>query len=308
MNETRFVRFARSCDRQLSRRTALGGIAAMGVVALTASGFSPAVRAARAASQPSVSASQQGVLMAQATPTATASLTVALVHGAWADGSSWAGVIPILQEQGVLVVAPANPLRSLSGDAAYIASAVSQIPGPVLLVGHSYAGAVITNAATQSGNVVGLVYVDAFIPDEGETILDLAGQATDSLLGPALRPAQYPTAAGSKPGTEFFIDPASFHAVFCADLPDQQAAVLAATQRPATDLAYGEPSGAPAWKTLPSWAVVGTADTVIGVTGLRQMAARAGAQTIEVDASHVSMLSQPRAVSDLILQAIAAVS
>src|SRR5262249_31059726 len=127
--------------------------------------------------------SHEGMLMTQATPAANAPLTVVLVHGAWADGSSWAGVIPLLQQHGVMLVAPANPLRSLSGDSAYIASVVSQIAGPVLLVGHSYGGAVITNAATQADNVAGLVYVSAFIPDEGETVLGLAGQATDSLLG-----------------------------------------------------------------------------------------------------------------------------
>jgi pimeloyl-ACP methyl ester carboxylesterase len=246
--------------------------------------------------------------MSQSTPTAGGRPTVVLVHGAWADGSSWAGVITALQQAGVAVAAPANPLRSLSGDSAYLASVVGQVAGPVLLVGHSYGGAVITNAASQAGNVAGLVYVAAFIPDEGESVLDLANQATDSLLGPALRPAQYPTGAGSKPGTELFIDPASFQAVFCADLPAAQAAVMAATQRPAADVAFGEPSKTPAWKTLPSWAAVGTADKAVGVTESLMMAQRAGASTVEVDASHVIMTSQPKAVSDLIHTALGSLS
>ena len=250
----------------------------------------------------------EGSTMTQATPTATGAPTVVLVHGAFADGSSWAGVVSELQAAGHKVRVAANPLRSLSGDAAYVASLVNQIPGPVLLVGHSYGGAVISNAATQAGNTVGLVYVAAFIPDEGESIQGLAEHATDSLLGPALRPSQYPTGAGPEPGTEFTVDPASFYEVFAADLPAEQAAVLAASQRPAADRAFGEPSGPPAWKTLPSWAVVSTNDKVIGPTGERAMAERAGATITEVDGSHLVMVSQPQAVADVILTALAAVA
>lgn len=245
--------------------------------------------------------------MTDATPVAspTASTpTVVLVHGAWADGSGWAGVIAALETAGVPVVAAANPLRSLSGDSAYLASLIGQLGGPVLLVGHSYGGAVITNAASLAKNAVGLVYVAGFIPDEGESILALAGQATDSLLGPALRPMRYPTGDASKPGTEFLIDRAAFRAAFCADLPQAQAAVLAAAQRPVADLAFGEPTHDPAWKKLPSWAVVATADKAIGVTGARLMAKRAGAITIEVAASHAVMLSQPGKVADLIRTAV----
>jgi pimeloyl-ACP methyl ester carboxylesterase len=169
--------------------------------------------------------------MPQATPSAGGPPTIVLVHGAFADASSWAGVIGELQADGLTVVAPANPLRSVSGDAAYTASVLNQISGPVLLVGHSYGGVVITNAAAQTPNVVGLVYVGAFIPDVGESVQDLAVQATDSLLGPALRPAQYPT-GDAQPGTELFIDTASFHEVFCADLPAATAAIMAVSQRP----------------------------------------------------------------------------
>jgi pimeloyl-ACP methyl ester carboxylesterase len=290
-----------------SRRRFLGSAAVtMLAVRLGIAGSARAEPAKESIS--SVSAFQRGVLMNDATPAASKSPTVVLVHGAWADGSSWAGVIPVLEAAGVAVVAPANPLRGVSVDAAYLAGVVGRIAGPVLLVGHSYGGVVISNAASQAKNVVGLVYVSAFIPEDGETVLAIANKATDSLLGPALRPAPYPTGAGSKPGTELFVDPASFHAVFCADLPDGQAAIMAATQRPAADVAFGEPTKSPAWKTLPSWAVVGTADKVIGVSGARLMAQRAGAHTTEVDGSHVVMISQPKAVADVILTAVKAVA
>ena len=243
--------------------------------------------------------------MIQATPVASTP-TVVLVHGAFADGSSWSGVIEALTADGVPVIAAANPLRSLSADAAYIASVASRVNGPVVLVGHSYGGAVITNAALQAPNVIGLVYVAAFIPDDGETLLGLATQATDSLLGPALRPGPFVAAPGGDPGNEFLIDPASFQAVFCADVPADLASVMAVTQRPTTEAAFGEPTANAAWKSLPSWALVATADKAIGVTGSRLMAQRSGATTVEVDGSHAVMVSQPAAVADLIRTALAA--
>jgi pimeloyl-ACP methyl ester carboxylesterase len=247
--------------------------------------------------------------MAQSTPTAeTAPLTVVLVHGAFADASSWAGVIPILQAAGVAVLAPANPLRGISHDAAYIASVASQIPGPVLLVAHSYGGAVITNAGTQADNVRGLVYVCSFVPGEGETLQDLAAQSTDSKVLPALRPARYPTDPTPVPGTEFTIDPAQFHAVFCADLPAAQAAIMAVSQRPLAEASFGEKTKNPAWKTLPSWAIISPNDLTIGPSGERFMAERSGAAITVLDASHVVMLSQPQAVADVILTAVDAVS
>src|SRR5437763_2097060 len=144
--------------------------------------------------------------MSQTTSTTVGPLTVVLVHGAFADASSWTGVIERLQAHGVRVTAPANPLRGLASDSAYLASFLNQIPGPVLAVGHSYGGAVITNAATQASNVVGLVYVAAFAPDEGEKLSDVTGASKDSILGTLLVPHQYPTADGT--GTEFSIDPA----------------------------------------------------------------------------------------------------
>jgi pimeloyl-ACP methyl ester carboxylesterase len=241
--------------------------------------------------------------MAQATPTAGGP-TVVLVHGAFADASGWAGVIARLQAEGINVMAPANPLRSVSGDAAYIASVVNQISGPVLLVGHSYGGVVISNASPQTENVIGLVYICAFIPDEGEALQALAEQATDSLLGPALRPAHYPTEEGPDAGVELYIDPASFHEVFCADLPAEQAAIMAVSQRPGSAVGFGEPSGPVGWKTIPSWALISPNDLTIGPSGLAFMAERVGAVTVEVDSSHVAMMSQPQAVTDLILSAL----
>lgn len=242
-------------------------------------------------------------MMSQATPTAETSPTVVLVHGAFADASGWGGVISRLQAESIPVMAPANPLRSVSGDAAYIASVVTQIPGPVLLVGHSYGGVVISNAAPMAENVVGLVYVCAFIPDEGEALQTLAEQATDSLLGPNLRPAQYPS-GGDEPGIELYIDQAAFHEVFCADLPAEQAAIMAVSQRPGAAAGFGEPSGPVGWKTLPSWALISPNDLTIGPSGLRFMAERAGAVIAEVDSSHVAMISQPQAATDLILSAL----
>jgi pimeloyl-ACP methyl ester carboxylesterase len=158
--------------------------------------------------------------------------TVVLVHGAFADASSWNGVIQRLQQQGCTVVAPANPLRGLAADFAYLASVVNQLEGPVLLVGHSYAGALITNAATDAANVVGLVFVAAFAPDTDERLGDVAATSKDSLLGTAQVQREYPTGPGGETAPEFLVDPARFREVFAADLPAEQAAVLAATQRP----------------------------------------------------------------------------
>jgi pimeloyl-ACP methyl ester carboxylesterase len=243
--------------------------------------------------------------MSHATPTAAGPLTVVLVHGAFADASSWTGVIERLQARGVQVTAPANPLRGISSDAAYVASLLNQIPGPVLAVGHSYGGAVITNAATDAKNVVGLVYVAAFAPEAGETLGAVEAGSKDSVLNSALVPWQYPTANGGS-ATEFSIDPAKARDAFAGDLSDQQAALIAATQRPVAELAFSEPSGAPAWKTLPAWAVVAKGDKAAGADVIRSMAKRAGATITEVEGSHVIMISQPQVVTDVILSAVAA--
>jgi len=246
--------------------------------------------------------------MSQTISTTVGPLTVVLVHGAFADASSWTGVIERLQKAGVQVTAPANPLRGLSLDSAYIASVFDQIPGPVLAVGHSYGGAVISNAATNAKNVVGLVYVAAFATDEGERLGDVENNSKDSVLNTALVPLKYPTGQGAETAVEFAINPTHFHEAFAADLPTEQAAVMAATQRPAAELAFSEPSGVPAWKSLPSWTVVATGDKAAGTDVIRAMARRAGATTTEVEGSHVIMISQPQTVTDVILSAVAAVS
>ena len=232
-------------------------------------------------------------------------LTVLLVHGAFAVSSSWAGVIERLQAKGIKVIAAANPLRGLKSDSAYVAALIDEIPGPVLAVGHSYGGAVISNAATGKSNVVGLVFVAAFAPDEGEVLLEVTGTSKDSVLGTALVAHQYATEGGTL--TEFTIDPAKARDAFAADLTDTQANLVGTVQRPATDLAFTDPSGTPAWKSLPSWAVVATSDRAAGTDLVRAHAERAGADITEVDGSHVIMISQPQAVVDVIESAIAKV-
>jgi pimeloyl-ACP methyl ester carboxylesterase len=233
--------------------------------------------------------------------------TVVLVHGAFADASSWNGVVELLQARGVTVIAPANPLRGIAIDSAYIAGVLAETPGPVLAVGHSYGGAVITNAATNAENVVGLVYVAAFAPDEGEVLGQITGGSKDSVLDTALVPLHYPSPDAGEAAVEFAIDPAKFHDAFAADLPSKQTAVMAATQRPVAEKAFSEPSGAPAWKRLPSRAVVASSDTAAGADVVRSMAERAGATITEVEASHVVMISKPEPVTDVILEALAAV-
>ena len=233
--------------------------------------------------------------------------TIVLVHGAFADGSSWSGVIERLQARGIQVTAPAIPLRGIEIDSAYLASVFEQTPGPVLAVGHSYGGAVISNAAMQAHNVVGLVFVSAFAPEEGETLGEVTPTSKDAVLGPALVPHRYPSPNGGEPAVELAIDPAKFHDAFAADLPAAQAAVMAATQRPIAEAAFSEANGPPAWKNLPSWAVVSTGDKAAGTDLTRSMAERAGAAITELEGSHVIMVSQPEAVSGVIVEALAAV-
>jgi pimeloyl-ACP methyl ester carboxylesterase len=246
--------------------------------------------------------------MTDSTSAPGAAPTVLFVHGAFADSSGWNGVIERLQAAGIAVQAVSNPLRGIAADTAYVASAIAQTPGPVLAVGHSYGGAIITNAATKADNVVGLVYVAAFAPDEGEILGDIEADSKDSVLNSALVQLQYPTGQGTETAVEFAIDPDKFHDAFAADLPVEQTAVMAATQRPVAALGFTEPNGASAWKNLPSWAVVATGDRAAGSDVVRSMAQRAGATIVEVEGSHVIMISQPQAVTDAILQAIDTVS
>jgi pimeloyl-ACP methyl ester carboxylesterase len=245
--------------------------------------------------------------MSEASTTAGAP-TIVLVHGAFADGSSWSGVIERLQRQGYTVMAPANPLRGVIADSAYLASVVNQLDGPVLLVGHSYGGALITNAATDASNVVGLVYVAAFAPDADERLGDATASSKDSILNAALVQRDYPAGRDGDTATEFYVDPARLREVFAADLPAEAASVVAAIQRPVAAAAFSEPSGPPAWKRLPSWAVVATDDKAAGTDIVRSMAQRAGADIVEAEGSHVIMVSQPQVVVDVIVKAMRTVS
>jgi pimeloyl-ACP methyl ester carboxylesterase len=238
--------------------------------------------------------------------TDSAAPTVVLVHGAFADASSWNGVIERLQAKGVEVTAPPNPLRGIADDSAYIAGVFEETPGPVVAVGHSYGGAVITNAAAEAKNVVGLVYVAAFAPEEGEALGEAEAGSKDSVLMSSLMPLHYPSNGGE--AVEFAIKPESFHDAFAADLPTEETAVLAATQRPVAETAFSELTGKPAWKDRPSWAVVATGDKAAGADVVRSMAERAGATITEVEGSHVIMISQPEAVTDVILDAVSAVT
>ncbi|MDX3130037.1 alpha/beta hydrolase [Streptomyces europaeiscabiei] len=231
--------------------------------------------------------------------------TVVLVHGAFADASGFNDTIALLQKAGFPVIAPANPLRDTAGDAAYISSVVDTIPGPVILAAHSYGGVVITNAARGHANVKALVYMGAFAPDEGESALQLAGQFPGSELGAALIPRNYPV-PGSEPGTDGYIDAAKFRAVFAADLPASQTRLMAATQRPGSVQGLSGPSGAPAWKTVPSWYLIPTQDKVIPPAAQRFMAKRAGSRVTEIRSSHVVMISHPEAAAGIIKAAHAA--
>jgi pimeloyl-ACP methyl ester carboxylesterase len=230
--------------------------------------------------------------------------TIVLVHGAFADASSWNGVIERLQQQeGYTVIAPPNPLRGVGADSAYLASLLNQIDGPVLLTGHSYGGAVITNAATSAPNVVGLVYVAAFAPDEGENLGDVENGSKDSVLNAALVQYTYPTGHDGETSVEFAINPARIREAFAADLPAETTALMAATQRPVAAAAFSDASGPPAWRKLPSWAVVATGDKAAGADVVRAHARRAGADIVEVEGSHVIMISKPEVVSEHILKA-----
>jgi pimeloyl-ACP methyl ester carboxylesterase len=235
--------------------------------------------------------------------------TVVLVHGAFADAGSWAPVTERLVAAGVPVMAVVNPLRGVEHDAAYVASVISQIPGPVLAVGHSYGGMIITNAVPRTTNVVGLVYVAAFAPDEGETLAYIVGRSTDSVLTTAVLPKNFPIGDGTETAVEFIIDPARFREVFTADLSELDSNVYGLSQRPIAASALTDQTGHPAWKDdLPVWAAVGTADKAAGADVVRSMAQRAGATITEIEGSHVIMISQPDAVTEVIVTALKSVS
>lgn len=227
--------------------------------------------------------------------------TIVLVHGAFADSSSWDSLTPALTAAGHQVIAYANPLRGVAADAVGLTDLVRSIDGPVLLVGHSYGGAVMTNVSVDAGNITGLVYIAAFALDASESAADVAGSVPGSSLGDTLHPV--PLTGG---GTDLYISPDRYHQQFCADLSDEQAARMAVSQRPITEAALGEKSGpAPLWRTTPSWFVFGDQDLNIPVQVHRNMAQRAAANsTLEISgASHVVAMSHPDDTANLILQA-----
>ncbi len=235
--------------------------------------------------------------------------TIVLEHGAWADASSWAGEIQLLQADGYTVYAPPNPLRGLANNSATLADFLSTIGGPIVLVGHSYGGMVITNAATGNPSVKALVYVDAFIPAQGETAFGLTAAQPGSCVGSAnaFTAVPYPGAPAGDFDTYLKAGPDApypgFASCFANGLPASQAAVLAATQRPIAFSAGSDPSGVPAWQTIRSWSLIGTADHVIPPAEQLFMSQRAHAHITEIDAGHLSLISNPGAVTGVILAA-----
>jgi pimeloyl-ACP methyl ester carboxylesterase len=224
--------------------------------------------------------------------------TIVLVHGAFADASGWNGVAARLVRDGYPVIAPPNPLRGVSSDSAYLASILATLGGPVVLAAHSYGGMVITNAATGNANVQALVYVAAFVPDQGDTLVGLQSRYPGSRLDE--------TALDFRPyggGVDAYIKRDVFNEVFAGDLPRSTAELMWAGQRPSDVVALQEPSGAPAWTAIPSWYLVARRDNVIPPAAQRFMAQRAGARVSEINASHVAMISQPAATAELIKRA-----
>jgi pimeloyl-ACP methyl ester carboxylesterase len=233
--------------------------------------------------------------------------TIVLVHGAWADTSSWNGVIKRLQAAGYTVYAPPNPLQGLAYDPAYLADFLHTISGPIVLVGHSYGGAVITNAATGDPQVKALVYVDAFAPAQGQSIAQLLAAHPGSCAVPAnLNVVPFP---GAPSGVgDAYIKQSVFPSCMANGLPASEAHALGATQEPIATIALTQQTGIPAWQTIPSWAVVGTADHAIPLALQLAMAHTAHAHITEVDAPHLSMISNPGTVTNVILQAVRATS
>jgi pimeloyl-ACP methyl ester carboxylesterase len=242
---------------------------------------------------------------AQTATDRSAKPTIVLVHGAFADASGWGDVITRLTALGYPTIAPANPLRGLPVDVPYLQAVLSNINGPIIMVGHSYGGEVITNAATGNPNVKGLVYVAAFAPAQGESSGALAAKFPGSMLTPEnLLAWKHPIVDPSESGLEGYIKPAVFREVFAADLPVRTTSVMAATQRPADFASLQQPSGPPAWAAIPSWFVIAKDDNAIPPDTQRFQAVRAKAiKTIELRASHVAMMSKPGQVAALIVDA-----
>lgn len=229
-----------------------------------------------------------------------------LVHGAWADGSSWAAVTEKLQRKGYTVDVPPNPLRGVASDTEYLKDYLATITGPIVLVGHSYGGTVITNAATGNPNVKQLVYVNAYLPAQGETLNDLTSAEPGSVLvvtdpTTVFNAVPIHSADGTVADVDLYVKQSLFPGFFAAHVPVVKAMLLAAGQRPLTLSTFTEASpNVPAWQTIPSWALIGTADRVLPPAEQAVMAARAGAHVVKVNAPHLSMVSNPGAVADLI--------
>ena len=235
--------------------------------------------------------------------------TVVLEHGAWADGSSWSAVVSRLQHDGYTVDVPPNPLQGLAFDPAYLADFLHTITGPIILVGHSYGGAVITNAATGDKQVKALVYVDAFLPAKGQTLGELVTNKPGSCVVNPSNLTFAPFPGAPKGVVDAYVKQSVFPSCMANGLPASEARVLAATQRPLSTIALTQKSGVPAWKTIPSWAVIGTADHAIPPAELILMAKKAGADiTLVKGAPHLSMISNPGVVTRVILQAVRATS
>jgi pimeloyl-ACP methyl ester carboxylesterase len=238
-----------------------------------------------------------------ATQTDETKPTIVLVHGAWADATGFDRQIRALQDRGFRVIGFANPLRGLPGDATYLADLLRTLTGPIVLVGHSYGGAVISAAATGNDQVRALVYFNGWMPDEGESIAQLLEKFEGSLVGSAVRPVPFTGPDGSE-GADLYLAPEAFHEAFAADVDPGTADVMAAAQRPFTGAAFGGPSGPPAWRSgIPCWYLLGTEDKAIPPALQRFMAERANATIVEVPASHVSYVSQPETATQLVLQA-----
>jgi pimeloyl-ACP methyl ester carboxylesterase len=237
------------------------------------------------------------------TTTAEGKPTIVLVHGAFAESASWNGVVAGLLGEGYPAVAAANPLRGVRQDADYLRSVIGGIEGPIVLVGHSYGGMVISNVATEGTNVTALVYVGAFAPEAGESAADLAGRFPGGSLGETLAPVKLPDG-----GTDLYIRQGSYHHQFAADSPADAAAVMAVTQRPITEAALGEASGEPSWRSLPSWFLFGSEDLNIPVAAHRFMAERAGSRrTVELEGgSHTVAIPEAPTLVELIKEAAAA--
>ena len=230
--------------------------------------------------------------------------TIVLVHGAWADATGFDAEIRALQREGFRAIGFANPLRDLANDSSYLAEFLRTLTGPIVLVGHSYGGNVISMAATGNDQVKALVYLNGWMCDEGESQQELLERFEGSLVGPSIRPVPFTGADGSE-GADLFLAPEAFREAFAADVDQATADVMAAAQRPYAAAAFaGAPSSPPAWKTLPCWYLLGTEDKAIPPALQRFMAERANATIVEVPASHVSFVSQPDAATQLILQAV----